>query len=827
MPRPHHALFALALLCGCPTPEYDYPPGAPEVARFEVVPHIIDAGEDVTVRWKTRDARAVRLVGVDGAPTEVAAEGETTFTPTASGELELVATGYGGERRARATFTVRSPNPVQVVSLTVEPRLVRPGEAVTVRWQTQDASRIRVRTSEGVSLYDGDLARGGATFRPERGVEVTLVAEGFMGPIASSVFVSTEEGLPFIHAFLADPPIASTRDTVRIAWLTSRATEVELFERIDDAWTSILAQPATNQTFWHPIQTNPGTRTFRLEARNATGAVASEATSVVLGTRQPTILTLTATPAVTGFGGTVRVEWSVVEARDVVLSTINLGAQDLPFVGARDVTVYSTGDITLVATDDFGASTSRSVRVTVDPTFPEIQQFAVLPDRVSLGSPVEIRVFVRGADAAAVRTEDGTEIPLPTIPTTWTPTETTVLSLVATSSFGATIARKRVAVNEAPVIEAFEIAARTVRRNRPTRLGWRTRDGIAARVRINGLPVAVEPDEGALRTTYSSAVETNLAFELTGASGQTVSSTATIDVLPAATGSGQEQEPNGSPATAHVLDALARPVVAGTLPAGLVGADDVDWYAIDVRPNQRLVATTAPTLEPCAGLLVTIFGQGPYGEAIGPYGTSSGLDCPELSAAAFPGLADAPEIVLVRFERPPGLDPGIEAPYQLDVTSEPRGCGDGILDDDETCDDGNVNSGDGCGNTCHLEGTDEIESNSNISRATPLIVGVPAFGHLAPRDPDVWQFDVAPGQEGPYRIDLTNGSGACGVDATVTLLDRTGRGLLEREPTSGCVTLDGPFTVLTAGTYFVVMVPGTGAQWPVRTEYRLAVTAGP
>lgn len=827
MPRARPILGALALLLGgCPTPEYVYPPGAPQIAQFELVPSTVDAGDPITVRWRTRSAATIHLAGLDDAPRTVSAEGETTFTPSASGQVDLIAGSAGGERRARATFVVRSPRPVQVLALTAEPRLVRPGEAVTVRWHTQEASRIRVRTSEGVGLYDGDLARGGVTFRPQRGVEVTLVAEGFMGPVTSAVFVSTEEGLPFIHTFLADPPIASSRDAIRLAWLTSRASDVELYERIDEAWVSIATSPATSQTVWFPLETIAGTRTFRLEAKNATGSVFAEATSVVIGAREPTILALSATPAVTGFGGSVRVAWDVVEAAEVVL-TYRGDLGDLPFSGARDLIVYSSGDITLTARDGFGGSTATSTAIVVDPLYPEVQQFSISPARVSRGDSVLIRTFVRNADSYALFTEDGTVVPHDDGTALWTPDRTTVLTLVATSSFGATLTRQRVAVNERPTIERFEIDDDVVRQNRPTRIRWSSSGGLTARLIIGGLGADVSPDEGTLHTALSGSGPTPLSFNLRAPSGSTETATASVLVLPAVFGAGAEMEPNGTAATAHLVDATFDPTVTGELLVDSSSVADVDWVAIDTRTSRRLQLTTAPSSAPCNGLVVTVFGEGAMGEPVGPFARFDEGDCPDIDAIDTPAIADLPRVALIRLERPAALAPHLPAFWELGITVQSRACGDGVVDRHETCDDGDTDDNDGCSAQCHVENLDEIEPNHSTANATPIAIGAPAVGAMAPEDRDVWVFEVLPGEEGVYRVDLAPEDGSCSIDAAMMLLDQFGGTLVDRSTTSGCVRLDGPFLVLDAGTYYVRIVPGVGGEGRARGLYRLTVTPPP
>ncbi len=90
------------------------------------------------------------------------------------------------------------------------------------------------------------------------------------------------------------------------------------------------------------------------------------------------------------------------------------------------------------------------------------------------------------------------------------------------------------------------------------------------------------------------------------------------------------------------------------------------------------------------------------------------LGCPFDPFAAdpsAPGLGDPPRDATTPYSFVAPVDRqtyvyvyGASGPYSLDVTYQIDACGDGVLTPPETCDDGNVGSGDGCDATCGAVG---------------------------------------------------------------------------------------------------------------------------
>lgn len=112
-------------------------------------------------------------------------------------------------------------------------------------------------------------------------------------------------------------------------------------------------------------------------------------------------------------------------------------------------------------------------------------------------------------------------------------------------------------------------------------------------------------------------------------------------------------------------------------------------------------------------------------------------------------------------------------------------CGDGVTDGGEACDDGGGSGGDGCDPWCAVEtGTLEAEPNDTTAEATP--VGATGHGTLGEDDADCFSFDVA--RCDAVRVTET---APCLGAVTMALHDPTGALLAVGAPgEDGCAAVD-------------------------------------
>lgn len=158
------------------------------------------------------------------------------------------------------------------------------------------------------------------------------------------------------------------------------------------------------------------------------------------------------------------------------------------------------------------------------------------------------------------------------------------------------------------------------------------------------------------------------------------------------------------------------------------------------------------------------------------------------------------------------------------------GCGDGTADSGEDCDDGGAWGGDGCSPTCHDEaGRGEQESNNDAPSAEPLASGEAVTGALPAGDVDCFAVEVA--QDGWLSADVEGEDpGTCPEETAIRLLDPALALLEVATPTlegEGCSPIDPlavPAARFMAGGTWTLCLEGLGDR-PVPT-YRLAVTLG-
>jgi peptidoglycan-associated lipoprotein len=116
-------LVALTAVSGCKKKqpaapsESTAPPAtaAAPTAQLTANPTVINAGDQVTLSWRTTDANSVSIDGIGDVPST----GVKTVTPSQTTTYHLVARGDGGTADASAVVTVNTPPAVSVPSNTM------------------------------------------------------------------------------------------------------------------------------------------------------------------------------------------------------------------------------------------------------------------------------------------------------------------------------------------------------------------------------------------------------------------------------------------------------------------------------------------------------------------------------------------------------------------------------------------------------------------------------------------------------------------------------------------------------------------------------------
>lgn len=262
-----------------------------------------------------------------------------------------------------------------------------------------------------------------------------------------------------------------------------------------------------------------------------------------------------------------------------------------------------------------------------------------------------------------------------------------------------------------------------------------------------------------------------------------------------------EVEPNNDPATAQVL--------TGGMTMGSVSpADDVDYYRITVPANGNVRAETSDGAGGCNfDTIVTLFAPDGTTQVAtnddGGEGLCSLLDPTTNADLTNLGAGDyylAVEAV--------GTATGA---YTLTVAIGAAGCGNGIFETGEVCDDGNTTAGDGCSPTCQVEIAGTITPPGGSVNLT-----VDTFNEQNPPLPKFVAVTITEGQS--ITATTSDGAGDCPLGTWIALFnqDFTERlGLVNGN--GGCAAFDARTSRfaanLPAGTYHIgVEADAAGGQ---------------
>lgn len=160
-------------------------------------------------------------------------------------------------------------------------------------------------------------------------------------------------------------------------------------------------------------------------------------------------------------------------------------------------------------------------------------------------------------------------------------------------------------------------------------------------------------------------------------------------------------------------------------------------------------------------------------------------------------------------------------PYHLSLKTRPAKCGDNLLDPTETCDDGNMTSGDGCSAACDLE-LSEVEDNATVATANAF--KEPMIGRIEPTtDVDVVSFEAV---KANTTVTATNtvipgiGCKKVFIDSFLELIGTDGVTVLASNDDNGGPAAKIIKTGLPVGKYFLRLKAAPGAPKKHTFAYR-------
>lgn len=172
---------------------------APPTAKLSVSRNDVKAGEPVTVKWETKNAKEVTLNGE-----KVDKVGGKSVIPADTTKFEIVAKRGKKEARDSASVTVnKTKAPAPTVTLRAEPGAIERGQNTSLRWSADNA---KIVTISGLGEVP---ASGQREISPRVSTTYTATALGDGGNATASTRVTVSDPPP--------PPTAERPRTVEKA----------------------------------------------------------------------------------------------------------------------------------------------------------------------------------------------------------------------------------------------------------------------------------------------------------------------------------------------------------------------------------------------------------------------------------------------------------------------------------------------------------------------------------------------------------------------------------------------------------------------------------
>lgn len=182
------------------------PAAVPRILRFAATPPEILPGEQSTLVWEVENATEVSISNIG----TVSASGTSTVTPTTDTNYVLTAKNAQGSVVASVTVTVIAP--VKILDFVADPAKIGiAGEAVTLRWQTENATEVII-TGVGPVPVNGSVE-----VTPPSDISYTLTAYGRRSSATALVIVRVGASADN-HPPVADagPDQVTTGESIRL-----------------------------------------------------------------------------------------------------------------------------------------------------------------------------------------------------------------------------------------------------------------------------------------------------------------------------------------------------------------------------------------------------------------------------------------------------------------------------------------------------------------------------------------------------------------------------------------------------------------------------------
>ncbi|MEO1231338.1 MAG: DVUA0089 family protein [Myxococcota bacterium] len=353
------------------------------------------------------------------------------------------------------------------------------------------------------------------------------------------------------------------------------------------------------------------------------------------------------------------------------------------------------------------------------PDGPTITAFSANPSVVMVGGTVDLSWTTNNAQSVRIFTEaDGTlETSNASSGTFKSPPIVAATVFTLEASNGEQRVERSVTVEVegptvAPTVDTFEFSPDPVDFGAEFTVTWSVTGASTVRVELDGTEIVNGPEASGTLTRMATRVNGQLLrLEATNAAGMTIRSLP-VNVRPPV---GTEVEPNDNPNSATLLDPM------GVATARLDTVSDVDFFEIMVSEGGWVRAETSDGMGGCQVDTTveltdgtgTVLAGGRSGNFVLDFSGQVIGACQVIDPRISAGARELPAgVYYVRVSGGTIQNSPRVGDYTLQVTTGESGCGNGIIETGEQCDDGNTADGDACSATCTVPALSSLDSNA-------------------------------------------------------------------------------------------------------------------
>lgn len=661
-----------------------------------------------------------------------------------------------------------------VTSFTSSKAAVARGEKVTLSWEVVNAKTVSITATPGGTVLDGSTMLMGSQESGEITERTTflLTATSEAGKTATAmVEVALEGPRVAIGRFEAAPNPGPLNGISTLSWETVNADEVKIVQGATELYSATVDELDLGT---YNVRLTETSQTYTLVASNDSNTVMQSVT--IAAVTSPVIISFEVSPVTfVGASASVMVSWMTANAESVKLEANGAAAMGFPEDQASGTTMITVSETTVFELIASGGGGEQRARATVAQAVAESEP----NDRTQDATPLDTGSAAGSIDPAEDVDYYSFEVP-------------------AGGSVRAETFPAMAGCFDSELTLIGEVDGST------TALGAND-DG------DSGLCSLIDPtvEEFARNleagTYYIAVRRSPLVEDLTGDYVLLVEANAPAcgnDIPEAGEGceDGNTIAGDGCSATCQ-LEVATEIGGAGGSASLSVAANASAIVRITVSEDgQSISATTKDMSGACAvdtGLVLFDSAQNRLGLALGD---GEGGEC---GVIRFPTDAFATNLVAGAYDLRVLNESGTNGTVELTVTIHDAGCGNGAIEGNEECDDGNRTPDDGCSRNCDIE---------NLGTVTGPGPGSTFSGAIS-----------YPGKEDYYRVTMTargyilaeTGApslGTCtgGADTIIDLLDSMYRPLGSVDDIGGtnlCSRLNfnstNPFNLVQRGTYYV------------------------